>query len=73
MGITAMALALLVLTLVAGCLQWSLLFYSEELYPAAEGGFSHPLRVRLFFRTLTGLTTVGVLAVLLLEFRLVTS
>lgn len=74
MGITAIALALMVLALVAGCLQWSLLFHFEEFYPVAEDGFSHARRVGLLFRTLTGLTTVGILAVLLLGFQqLVTS
>ena len=74
MGITAMALALMVLALVAGCLQWTLLFHFEEFYPVAEDGFSHARRVGLLFRALTGLITVGILAVLLLGFQqLVTS
>lgn len=70
MGISAMALALMVLALVAGCLQWSLLFHFEEFYPVADDGFSHARRGRLLFCTLTGLTTVGILAVLLLGFQL---
>jgi len=69
MGIKAMALALMILALVAGCLQWSLLFHLEEFYPVAADGFSHARRVGLVFRTLTGLTTVGILAVLLLELQ----
>jgi len=74
MGITAMALALIILTLVAGCLLWTLLFHYEEFYAAAKNGISHPRRARLLFLTLTGLTTIGILAVLLLEVQqLVTS
>ena len=70
MGITAMALALMVLALVAGCLQWSLLFHVEEFYPVEEDGFSQARRAGLLVRTLAGLTTVGILAVLLLGFQL---
>ena len=74
MGITAMALALIVLALVAGCLQWNLLFHFQEFYPVTDDGISHARTVRLAFCTLTGLTTVGVLAVLLLGLQgLVTS
>ena len=70
MGLTAMAVALMVLTLVAACFLWTLLFRFEEFHPVAEDPVSHPRRVGLLFRTLTGLTTVGVFAVLLLEFYL---
>jgi hypothetical protein len=74
MGMTAVALGLVVLTLVAGCLLWTLLFHFEEFYPAAKDGISHPRRARLLLLTLTGLSTVGILAVLFLEFQqLVTS
>jgi hypothetical protein len=69
MGITAMALGLIVLTLVAGCLLWTLLFHFEEFYPAARDGISHPRRAKLLFVTLTGLMTVGIVAVLFLEFQ----
>ena len=67
MGIMAIALALIVLTLVAGCLLWTLLFHFEDFYPAA--GISHPRMVKLFFVTLTGLMTVGIAAELFLEFQ----
>ena len=66
MGITAMALGLMVLTLVAGCLLWILLCHLEEFYPAAKGGIVNPQRAGLLFRTLIGIATVGTLAVLLL-------
>ncbi len=68
MGTTAMALGLMVLTLAAGCLLWILLRHFEEFYPA-EDGILHPRRAGLLFRTLTGLATVGILAILLLEFQ----
>lgn len=74
MGIAAMVVALMVLTLVAGCLLWTLMFHFEEFYPVAKDRVSHTRRAGLLFRTLAGLTTVGILAVLLLEFQqLVTS
>jgi len=74
MGMTAMALGLIVLTLVAGCLLWTLQFHFEEFYPAAKDGISQSRRVNLLFLTLTGLITVGILAILFLEFQqLVTS
>jgi len=74
MGMTAMALGLIVLTLVAGCLLWTLLFHFEEFYPVAQDGISHPRWAELLFLTLTGLITVGILVVLILEFQqLVTS
>jgi hypothetical protein len=69
MGITAMALALMALTLVAGCLLWTLLLHFEEIYPAAKDGISHPRNARRLFLTLAGVMTVGILAVLLLEFQ----
>ena len=69
MGMTAVALGLIVLTLVAGCLLWTLLFHFEEFYPVAKDGILHSGRARLLFLTLTGLTTVGILAVILLEFQ----
>jgi len=73
MGMT-LALGLIVLAVVAGCFLWTLLFHFEEFYPAARDGISHPRRARLLFLTLTGLTTVGILALLFLEFKqLVTS
>lgn len=74
MGITAMALALMLLTLVAGRLQWSLLVRFDEFYPVGDDGISHARRVRVLFCALTGLAAVGVLAMLVLELqRLVTS
>ena len=62
MGTTAMALGLIVLTLAAGCLLWTLLLHFEEIYPAAR-------KARVLFLALTGVTTVGIFAVLLLEVR----
>jgi hypothetical protein len=67
MGMTAAALALIVVTLVAGCLLWALLYHFEEFCPAAKDEISNSRRAGLLFLTLTGLTTVGILAVLLLE------
>jgi hypothetical protein len=69
MGITAMALGLMLLTLGAGCLLWILLLHFEEFYPAAKDGILHPRSAGLLFRALTGLTTLGILAVLVLEFK----
>jgi hypothetical protein len=63
-----MALGLMVLTLVAGCLLWTLPSHFEENYSAAKDG-SHPRRARLLFLTLAGMTTVAILVVLLLEFQ----
>ena len=74
MGITAMALALVVLTLAAGGLLWTLLFHFEEFYPVAREQASHARRAWLLFRTVAGITAVGILIVLLLEFQqLITS
>ena len=67
MGMSAAALALIVVTLVAGCLLWALLYHVEEFCPAAKDEISNPRRAGLLFLALTGLTTVGILAVLLLE------
>jgi hypothetical protein len=69
MGITAVALGLMVLTLVAGCLLWILVIHFEEFYPATKDAILHPRRAGLVFRTITVLTTVGILAVLVLEFQ----
>ena len=69
MGVTAMALALVALTLVAGCLLWTLSFHFEEFYPDTKDGASHARRAGLLFRAVTGLTAVAILAVLLLEFQ----
>ena len=69
MGTTAMALGLMGLTLVAGCLLWILLLHFEEFYPAAKDGILRARRAGLLFRTLTGLTTVGILVVLVLAFQ----
>ena len=67
-------LGLIVLTVVAGCFLWALLFHFEEFYPVARHGILHPRRARLLFLTLTGLTTAGILVVLFLELQqLVTS
>jgi len=69
-----LVLGLIVLTVVAGCFLWTLLFHFEEFYPATKGGMLHPRRAKLLFLTLTGLTTVGIIALLVLELQqLVTS
>lgn len=69
MGITAMALGLIGLTLMAGCLLWILVLRFEDFYPAARDGILQPRSAGLLFRTLTGLTTLGILVVLVAEFR----
>jgi hypothetical protein len=69
MEIAAVVLALMVLTLVAGCLLWTLLCHFEEFYPVAKDRVAHGRRAGFLFRALTGLTTVGILVVLLLEFQ----
>lgn len=69
MGNTAVALALISLVLVAGALSWTLQLHFEEFYPVAKDELSHGRRAGLFFRAVTGLTTVGILTVLVLEFK----
>jgi len=69
MEITAVVVALMVLTSVAGCLLWTLLSHFEEFYPVANDRASHARRAGLLFRALTGLTTAGILVVLLLELQ----
>ena len=74
MEIAAVVVALIVLTSVAGCLLWTLLRHFEEFYPVAKDRVAHARRAGLLFRALTGLTTAGILVVLLLEFQqLITS
>jgi FtsH-binding integral membrane protein len=69
MALTAMTLGLILLTVAAGCLLWTLLFHFEDFYPAANDGASRPPRAKLLFLALTGLMTVGIVAVLFLEFQ----
>jgi hypothetical protein len=69
MEIAAVVVALMVLTLGAGCLLWTLLCRFEEFYPVANDRVAHARKAGFFFRALTGLTTVGILVVLLLEFQ----
>jgi hypothetical protein len=57
------------LTLVAGCLLWILQLRFEEFYPAAKDGILNPRSAGLLFRALAGVTTLGILAVLALEFQ----
>jgi len=64
-----LALGLIVLTVVAGCFLWTLLFHFEEFYPAANHGILHPQTAKLVFLTLTGITTAGILTILFLEFQ----
>jgi hypothetical protein len=67
MSIMAMTVALILLTLGAGCLLWTLLLHFEEIHAAAEHDVSHPKRAAFLFLTFAGLITVGTLAVLLVE------
>lgn len=69
MGSTAVAWALMFLVLVAGALSWTLLFRFEEFYPVAKDELSHGRKAGLFFQAVTGLTTVGILTVLVLELK----
>lgn len=67
MSIMAMTVALILLTMGAGCLLWTLLRHFEEILAAAEHEVSHPKRAALLFLSFAGLIIVGVLAVLLVE------
>jgi hypothetical protein len=67
MSIMAMTVALILLTMGAGCLLWTLVLHFEEIHAAAEYEVSHPKRAALLFLTFAGLTIVGTLAVLLVE------
>jgi len=69
MGIMAMTLALMCLTMGAGCLLWMLLLHFEEIHAAEEHEMSHSKRRALVFLTLAGLTIVGALGVLALEIQ----
>jgi low temperature requirement protein LtrA len=64
-----MTLALMCLTVGAGCLLWMLLLHFEEIHTAEEQEESQPKRRALLFLTLAGLTLVGALAVLAVEVR----
>ena len=64
-----LVLGLIVLTVVAGCFLWTLLFHFEEFYPAAKHGILQPQTARLVFLALTGITTAGILTILFLEFQ----
>jgi hypothetical protein len=67
MGIMAITVALIFLTVGAGYLLWTLLLHFEEIHTAGEFEASHPRRAALLFRALAGLIVVGTLAVLLVE------
>ena len=67
MGIMAMIVALIFLTVGAGGLLWTLLLHFEEVHAAAEEEVSHPKRTALLFLTVAGLIFVGALAVLMVE------
>ncbi len=67
MGIMAMTVALIFLTVGAGCLLWTLLLHFEEIRAPAEYEVSHPKRATLLFLTLAGLIIAGTLALLLVE------
>ncbi len=69
MGITAMTVALILLTMGAGYLMWMLLLHFEEIPTAAEHEALQPRRAALLFLTLAALTFVGALAVLLVEIQ----
>ena len=62
-----MTLALMCLTVGAGCLLWMLALHFEEIHTAEEHEVSHPKRRALLFLTLAALTMVGALAVLAVE------
>jgi uncharacterized membrane protein YidH (DUF202 family) len=67
MGIITMTAVLILLTMGAGCLLWTLFLHFEEIHAAAEYEASRPKVAALLFITLAGLTIVGTLAVLLVE------
>jgi hypothetical protein len=67
MGITAMTVTLILLTLAAGCLLWMLLLQFEEIHAAAEYEASRRKGAALLFLGLAGLIIVGTLAVLLVQ------
>jgi hypothetical protein len=69
MGIVAMTVALVLLTVGAGYLLWAFWLHLEELHPASDSQASQPIRVALRFLTLAGLI-IGTLAVLLVELQL---
>jgi hypothetical protein len=62
-----MTLALMCLTVGAGCLLLMLALHFEEIRTAEEYEESHQKRGALLFLTLAGLTMVGALAVLAVE------
>ena len=66
MGIMEMTLALMCLTVGAGCLLWMLLLHFEEIHTADEHE-SQPTTRALLFLTLAGLTILGALGVLAAE------
>jgi len=67
MGMMAMTVALIFLTLGAGCLLWTLLLHFEEVHGASEHEASQPNRAVLLFLTVAALIIAGTLAALLLE------
>jgi hypothetical protein len=69
MGIVAMTVALVFLTVGAGYLLWALWLHLEEIHPASDSRASQPIRAALRFLTLAGLI-IGTLAVLLVELQL---
>jgi hypothetical protein len=69
MGIVAMTVALVFLTVGAGYLLWAFWLHFEEIDAASDSQASHPKRSALLFLTLAGLI-IGALAVLLVELQL---
>jgi hypothetical protein len=67
MGIMAITVALIFLTVVTGYLLWTLLLRYEDIRTAAECEASYPRRGAMLRRTLTGLIIIGTLAALLVE------
>lgn len=67
MGITAMIVALIFLTVGAGGLLWTLVLHFEEIHVAEEEEVLHPKGTAFLFLTLAGLIFVGTLAVLMVE------
>ena len=66
MGIITMTVVLILLTMGAGCLLWTLLLQFEEIHAAAEYQVSRP-KGALLLLALAGLIIVGTLTVLLVE------
>ncbi len=67
MGILMMTVVLILLTMGAGGLLWTLFLRWEEIHAAGEQEVSRPKVAALLFIALAGLGIVGTLTVLLVE------